>query len=36
MRNPKARVIPICARTGEGVEVFADWLLQEVNHWKNQ
>lgn len=36
MRNPKARVIPICARTGEGVDVFADWLLQEVNHWKNQ
>ena len=35
MRNPKARVIPICARTGEGVEVFADWLLQEVNNWKN-
>ena len=36
MRNPKARVIPICARTGEGVEVFADWLLQEVNNWKKQ
>ena len=36
MRNPKARVIPICAKTGEGVEVFADWLFQEVRNWKNQ
>ena len=36
MRNPRAQVIPICARTGEGVDVFAEWLLQEVNHWKNQ
>ena len=34
MRNPKARVIPICAKTGEGVEAFADWLLQEVTDWK--
>jgi hydrogenase nickel incorporation protein HypB len=36
MRNPHAQVIPICARTGQGVDVFAEWLLQEVNHWKNQ
>jgi hydrogenase nickel incorporation protein HypB len=36
MRNPRAQVIPICARTGEGVDVFAEWLLQEVNHWKKQ
>jgi hydrogenase nickel incorporation protein HypB len=36
MRNPRAQVIPICARTGEGVDVFADWLLQEVNNWKKQ
>ena len=34
MRNPQARVIPICAKTGEGVDVFADWLLEEVNNWK--
>ena len=34
MRNPKATVIPICAKTGEGVEKFADWLLNEVNNWK--
>ena len=34
LRNPKARVIPICAKTGEGVEDFAAWLLQEVKVWK--
>ncbi len=35
MRNPNAKVIPICAKTGEGVENFAGWLLQEVKNWKN-
>ena len=34
MRNPKARIIPICAKTGEGVDDFADWLLAEVKAWK--
>ncbi len=34
MRNPKATVIPICAKTGEGVDVFANWLLKEVSEWK--
>lgn len=34
MRNPKAKVIPISAKTGEGVEEFAEWLLQEVEAWK--
>ncbi len=34
-RNPKVRIIPICARTGEGVEEFADWLIKEVTDWKN-
>ena len=36
MRNPKARIIPICAKTGEGVEAFADWLLAEVRGWKER
>lgn len=35
LRNPRARVIPICARTGEGVDAFADWLVDEVENWKN-
>lgn len=34
MRNPKAKVIPICAKTGEGVDKFAAWLLSEVENWK--
>ena len=33
MRNPKAVVIPICAKTGEGVQAFADWILEEMNQW---
>ena len=34
MRNPKATVIPICAKTGEGVDALAEWLLAEVKNWK--
>ena len=36
MRNPKAQVIPICAKTGEGVDAFAAWLLKEVSAWKTE
>jgi len=35
MRNPKAVVLPICAKTGEGVDAFADWLLAQVRDWKH-
>lgn len=35
MRNPKATVIPISAKTGEGVDKVAEWLLREVEEWKN-
>ncbi|MBQ9661005.1 MAG: hydrogenase nickel incorporation protein HypB [Bacteroidales bacterium] len=35
MRNPRAKVLPICARTGEGVDAFADWLVEEVYNWKH-
>ena len=35
MRNPGAEVIPICAKTGEGVEAFAQWILNQINNWKN-
>jgi len=34
LRNPMAQVLPICAKTGEGVEAFAEWLLAEVREWK--
>ena len=36
MRNPRAQVIPICAKTGEGVDAFAGWLLQEITDWKKR
>ena len=35
-RNPKAQVIPICAKTGEGVDVFVQWLKDQVNNWKQK
>lgn len=35
MRNPKAQVIPISAKTGEGIDLFAEWLLNQVNTFKN-
>lgn len=34
MRNPKAKIIPICAKTGEGIEEWAKWLSDEVVNWK--
>ena len=34
MRNPRAQVLPICAKTGEGVEALAEWLLAEAAAWK--
>ena len=36
MRNPSAKVIPVCARTGEGIEDFALWLQEQVKDWKQQ
>ncbi len=36
MRNPKARVLPICAKTGEGVEALAEELLSRVKAWKEE
>ena len=33
MRNPKAKVLPICARTGAGMEAWVEWLKQEVLQW---
>ena len=34
MRNPEAKVIPICARTGEGIKEWSDWLSREVRLWQ--
>ena len=35
-RNPKAQIIPISAKTGEGVDAFAQWLLDEVKNWNTR
>ena len=34
MRNPKAVIFPISAKTGEGVEAVAEFLKEEVKNWK--
>ena len=31
--NPKIRVIPISAKTGEGIGEWADWIRAEVKKW---
>ena len=35
MRNPRAEVIPISAKTGEGVELLAQWLKARIKAWKS-
>lgn len=36
LRNPNAKVIPISAKTGKGVDVWADWLRAEVKTWREE
>ena len=31
--NPNIKVIPICAKTGEGIEEWANWIRSEVRNW---
>jgi hydrogenase nickel incorporation protein HypB len=31
--NPDMKVIPICAKTGEGVQEWADWLREQTLSW---
>lgn len=31
--NPKIKIIPISAKTGEGIEEWAQWLRTEVENW---
>ncbi|SCY29916.1 MULTISPECIES: hydrogenase nickel incorporation protein HypB [unclassified Butyrivibrio] len=31
MRNPNAKIIPICAKTGEGISEWTDWLSQQID-----
>ena len=32
--NPKIKIIPISAKTGEGIAEWADWIRTEVKRWK--
>ena len=34
-RNPAAQVIPICAKTGEGIDAWAEWLRERAATWKS-
>ena len=36
LRNPRATVIPVCAKTGVGIDVFAQWLIDQVAAWKER
>jgi len=31
--NPEIQVIPICAKTGEGIEGWLDWIRDEIKQW---
>ncbi len=34
MRNPKAEILRICARTGEGLDAVARWIQRDVEEYK--
>lgn len=35
-RNPNAKVFMVCAKTGEGIAEWANWLLSEVKSWRDE
>jgi hypothetical protein len=36
MRNPKLKIIPINAKTGEGVNQWCGWLREQVSAWNEK
>lgn len=32
--NPNIKVIPISAKTGEGIDVWVNWIREQINTWK--
>lgn len=34
--NPNVKIIPISAKTGEGIDEWADWIRSEVKNWKGE
>jgi len=35
MRNPKLKIFPISAKTGEGVDACCQWLKEQTTLWNN-
>lgn len=33
-RNPNAKIFEVCAKTGEGIDDWCNWLENEVKAWK--
>lgn len=33
MRNPKLKIFPLSAKTGEGVDAWCEWLKEQVQSW---
>lgn len=33
-RNPKLKIFPISAKTGEGIDAWCQWLSEQVNAWQ--
>ncbi len=33
-RNPNAVILPVCAKTGEGIKEWTDWLAEEAQQWR--
>lgn len=36
MRNPTAQIIPISAKTGKGIDVWCNWIREQVNEWNGR
>ena len=36
MRNPALEIIPLSARTGEGMDAWCGWLRRQVRAWKSE
>ena len=34
--HPGIRIFPVSAKTGEGMQALEDWLLEQLNHWRNE
>ena len=34
--HPGIRIFPVSAKTGEGMQALEDWLLEQLNDWRNE